>query len=388
MVSLKILTNGIDPALDAVISAFYEKHSNFRIEKVSVDIGPGDNFEEKFNAKLNDSQPDLAPLNNIKEMVENGKVLALDPYIQKHNFDLQPFGPMIEQLRVDGKLYDLPYMIYPQVIAYNKQLFQEANVPPPTDSWTWDQFREAARMTTKGDGDAKVWGISSSFPESLARIMVTQLTGSPVQAEEKDLKEALQFFSTMLFSDKSMRPAERRDPNATSFIVRNNDFQEGKAAMSLQSVSSLQWLGSSLKFELGVAPMPTVPGGKVSSQVYPQGYGILATSKQPDAAFQFLSFLTGEEGAKALAKSGTMPVYRSPAVQKAWFERNPAPPAETEFLFKTDWFIFPRTETPSLSVAQQMSRALNQTLSGEKPWEEAVAEFVREVEKARTESNN
>ena len=37
-------------------------------------------------------------------------------------------------------------------IAYNKEIFDEARVPYPTNDWTWDDFAEIAKLVSSGSG--------------------------------------------------------------------------------------------------------------------------------------------------------------------------------------------------------------------------------------------
>src|SRR5439155_215825 len=58
-------------------------------------------------------------------------------------------------------LYALPKGYTPLLVVYNKDLFDRARIPYPTDDWTWDDFlRIAQRLTRDTDGDGVIdqWG--------------------------------------------------------------------------------------------------------------------------------------------------------------------------------------------------------------------------------------
>ena len=44
----------------------------------------------------------------------------------------------------DGSVYGFPRDISVEVLYYNKDIFDEAGVAYPDDTWTWDDFLAAA----------------------------------------------------------------------------------------------------------------------------------------------------------------------------------------------------------------------------------------------------
>jgi multiple sugar transport system substrate-binding protein len=48
----------------------------------------------------------------------------------------------------DGKVIGMPSIVDVVSLMYNKTLFDKAKLAYPTDDWTWDQFREAAKALT------------------------------------------------------------------------------------------------------------------------------------------------------------------------------------------------------------------------------------------------
>lgn len=400
--TIRVLSNG-DSALDAIISAYYARYPNDRVEKVSFQPTPGRNFTDYIRTKLAEEAVDVVIGFTIADLVKDGLVLPLDPFIQKSNFDLKPLGPTLDNLRIDGKLYDLPYIVQPQVLVINRDVFKKAGVPEPQVGWTWDQFRETARRLTSGEGDTKVWGFTSTFGSNMVSMYVNQVSepNSLYYLNEAGLKGALQLFSTMIFSDKSMPPEPKRELNSTAPIMMRDDFRRGKSAMSMEFIGNLAFLSMAMsgpngaKLDVDVAPVPVVPGGKPFSFASPQTFAISAKSKSPEAAWRFLQFAAGPEGAAALARHGTVPVYSTPEVKKAWFDRQPVPGPGTEILFTTPWSFPTRSgmagfsglpQEQTIKIAQAGSALINRVLSGDRPFEEAFADFQAEVKKAQEEA--
>lgn len=385
VVSVKVLAPFSDSSLDALISAFYAKYPNYRVEKVTVP--QSGNYQERLaqmKAKVASGEVDVVPTAQLNpaDFVKENLLLGLDPYIQKNSFDLKPFGPGIEAMRFDGKLYDLPYAIHPWILLYNGDMFTASGVTPPKAGWTWDEFRETARQLTK-EGSQKVWGFAAPWPEHLARMYLVQRGGDLWMEDEKAMKDTLQFFDSLIFADKVMPPAQKRE--AGSMVPYLEDFRQGKAAMTAENLQSLQFMGGGFNFQWDMAPIPSLPGTKGAALAQPVTYGIAAASKQQEAAWQFVAFATGAEGAAALAKVGVLPMYSSPEVEKAWFDRTPAPPPGSEFLFATPWAVMSRSGEFNEQLAQVMVTSLTDGLSGARPWEDVHADFAREVERIRNE---
>ncbi|HWI63724.1 MAG TPA: extracellular solute-binding protein [Symbiobacteriaceae bacterium] len=376
---VRVLTLPGDPTLDVLISAYYGKYQNARVDKVTVTAGSS--VVESFRQKLVDGAADVVPLYGgmnpwTAQLVQSSAVVALDPYIQKAKFNLSPLGSVAEQLRVDGHLYELPYLAPAPVIVYNLDMFTAAGLPFPKEGWTWDQFREAARKLTRGDGDGKVWGLSSVIVDALAQHWFYERSEN-WRTDEKALREGLQFFATLLFTDKALSPSVQLGPSA----VYRDDFWQGKAAMSLEYggfASAGSFRNSKVKY--GVAPFPVHAGGKSMGIVLPYTMAVASNGQNLDAAWQFVSFACGPEGALALAKAGYLPVYNTADVRRAYADKQPAPPPGHEALFAVNWQVPPRAGDPLYPLEVRAEALINQVMSGAKDWENAVAEYLREAE--------
>ncbi len=55
---------------------------------------------------------------------------------------------------VDGRVLGVPALIDNLAIVYNKELFDEADIDPPTADWTWEDFRAAAKALTDPANEA------------------------------------------------------------------------------------------------------------------------------------------------------------------------------------------------------------------------------------------
>jgi multiple sugar transport system substrate-binding protein len=72
-----------------------------------------------------------------------------------------------------------------------------------------------------------------------------------------------------------------------------------------------------VKFDMGMAPMPAGPGGS-KHYTAGSGFGISKQCSNPDAAFQAIVSMTGDEALTGLASVGRAYPAR-PAVADAWY---------------------------------------------------------------------
>ncbi len=77
-------------------------------------------------------------------VVTLNKLIASDP-----SFNWADFYPAERgAATVNGKIVGVPALVDNLALVYNKKLFAQAGLSPPTDSWTWSQFESAAEKLT------------------------------------------------------------------------------------------------------------------------------------------------------------------------------------------------------------------------------------------------
>jgi multiple sugar transport system substrate-binding protein len=110
--------------------------------------------------------PDIIQIGDdaVPMFVSKGGFLPLDDFITgNYPLDTSIYLPgMLSPGQYQGSQYFLPKDFSPLAVYYNKKVFDEYNVPYPTDDWTWDQFLATAQELTKdvdGDGQTDVWGV-------------------------------------------------------------------------------------------------------------------------------------------------------------------------------------------------------------------------------------
>ena len=66
---------------------------------------------------------------------------------------------------VGDKIVGVPALVDNLAIVYNKKLFQQAGIDPPSPNWTWDDFRAAAKALTDPSKKQYGWMIPADGSE-------------------------------------------------------------------------------------------------------------------------------------------------------------------------------------------------------------------------------
>jgi multiple sugar transport system substrate-binding protein len=83
------------------------------------------------------------------QLAKQPKLVDLTDKVKSAAVDWSDFYPSERQAAtVNGKVVGVPALVDNLSLVYNKKLFQQAGVALPTNSWTWQDFRTAAKKLT------------------------------------------------------------------------------------------------------------------------------------------------------------------------------------------------------------------------------------------------
>ncbi len=244
----------------------------------------------------------------------------------------------MDAFRFDGALTCLPQNISSLVVYYNKDLFEEAGVALPKAGWRWDDMVAAAKKLTKDsndDGKAEVYGLG--VEPSLIRIapFVWSNGGELVDDEGKpthfalDTPEAEEALERFL----QLRVVEKVVPSEEEVKAEDDEtrFQNGRMAMVLSSRRSTPTFRTIQDFDWDVAALPQHE--EQAGILHSDAYCMTKASENKDAAWSFMEFALGPEGAPIVAKSGrTVPSLKSVAQSEAFLDPTAKPASSQVFL--------------------------------------------------------
>jgi sn-glycerol 3-phosphate transport system substrate-binding protein len=213
----------------------------------------------------------------------------------------------------DQPVYGLPFNRSTPVAYYNKTLFDELGLSPPT---TWAQMRTVAKLAVSREGEeTRRWGFECPIDWWFWVALVGQAGGQliddqgVVQLGGEAGAAAITHWQQMIHVDRTMKPPPGRDYNA--WQATNSDFLAGRVAMIWTSTAFLRYLEDNASFEVATAPLPrqerySVPTGGTFF-VMPRGIA----GAEREAGLQFLRWMMAPAQANEWAtKTGYMPVNR------------------------------------------------------------------------------
>ena len=317
----------LQPELDK-----FEKASGI---KVKVEVVPWTDLLNRILAATTSGQgPDVLNIGNTwsASLQATGAFLPFDDAtIDKVGGKARFLGPSLAATGASGQppvglpLYGQAYGLY-----YNKKLFADAGIAKPPATWE-ELVADGKKLTDASKGQ---WGLSLQAGQVTenshhAAILGAQQgaqfftpEGKP-QLSSTQSVAAVQQYVDLMQKDKIVNPTNAEYADTAKSL---KDLSDGKAAMFMNQASagSLKTIGADLA-NIGVAPIPlpaSPPAGsrKVTSFVAGINLSVFKSTKNTDAALEFVKFMTSTPEQALLNKTyGSLPTvqeaYSDPAFQ-------------------------------------------------------------------------
>ena len=139
------------------IDTFNASHTNIQVKGTGIDPSV---YLQKLSAYASSNTlPDIVQVavDYGDEYTKKGMFEPLDSLIEGEGLKELVSDNLWEGLSYDGQIYAVPLQASANLMVGNKSLFEEAGMEFPTDSWTEEEFREAAVKIT--NADKKQYGV-------------------------------------------------------------------------------------------------------------------------------------------------------------------------------------------------------------------------------------
>ncbi len=270
--------------------------------KIKIQLIPAQSYDQKIATEIaGGNAPDVFGTGDvvIPSLVKKNYTLDLLPYMKADGYDTSALLPQVlEGLTYDGKVVGLTDNWDTQVMYYNKDMFAKAGVAEPTNDWTWDDYMAAAKKLTSGSGRNKIYGSEWQkwwvpIADAVGGAGGSEYDQAGTKCTLTDPKSVagLSFVQSLVKAGVDPGPTE----NGALGMEGDEFFLNGKAAMMIGAGrwAAYEFLGA--KFNWAIAPIPKGPAGR-SNFFHLGAYAIPSNSKNPDAAWKFLRFITSEQG--------------------------------------------------------------------------------------------
>lgn len=196
--------------------------------------------------------------------------------------DFVPAG--IQALSSKDHLLALPDSIWPQMLFFNRDLFDAAGLSYPNDNWTWDDLRTSAVKLTNASKPIPVYGLGGYLDDDWY-LYVLQHRAKPfddlqhpqhLTLDDPGVAEALQFYADLIQKDQVTPPVDllTRPERITSLFSYKQI-----AMLPMNMFNRVRNWG----FNIGIAQLPRDRARATGGLTI--GYGITRTTQNLDAAY-------------------------------------------------------------------------------------------------------
>lgn len=314
-----------EPYMRPMVDSFNAINPNIQVE---MHVLVSDDFDNTIVDLMKAGEEiDIIGIRGVSQMARyqmNGMLTDITEDILASDIDITVYGNMYNNIMINGKYYGMPTRSTCWVLAYNKDIFEKQGEPYP-EQMTWDEYGElACRLKTVNDTGETVWGgYIPTWAFNFAGIQKSNYLYDDDQTYQRKSLELLNRFMNIDKSHMSVREMEEKEEKEENWLYV---FEQGRAAMMPMG----EWFVGMImddeekglsKVDWDLAPMPIYAGmnpGTTWGQY--QFTGMTSTCKEKEAAFQFLKYVGGEDGAKIYAEYGMLSAYSNEEIRKVYQE--------------------------------------------------------------------
>jgi multiple sugar transport system substrate-binding protein len=320
------------------------------------------------------------------QLAESGWISDLsDRFIESQQREFLPGS--VEAITYEGKAFGMPWFTDTGLLYYRKDLLEKSGFDGPPK--TWNELKQMTRKVRQDsglefgfvfqgaryeggvcDGMEFIWthGGEVLDPQDPTKVLVdSPETIAGLATERSMITDGISPEGVTVYKEDESAGAFL---NGDAVFLRNWPYVY--ALVGTPDYPRLE------PDQVGVSELPSADGKPGNGTVGDQPFYISSTSKDPDAAWKFIQFLTAPEQQKLRAVEGAyLPtrtaLYDDPEIQ----EKVPVVPLAQEALQHTR----PRPVSPYYSdMSLEMAEQFNASLSGDISPEEAARTLKEQLE--------
>ena len=313
------------PAIQKIVDQYNASQQNVQVE---IELTPWGSYWTKLDAAAGSGEaPDVFWMNTyLPKYVEGDILVPLDDLIKRDKIDMGNYvDATVEMSSYQGKQWGMPKGLDSVAVALNLDIFKKYGVTPPQSGWTWSDMVATAgklRDAIKKAGGDEYPILMELDPQPSHFNFVFQTGGYVINDDFTksgyNLPETTLAFQRVvdLLNNKLLAPyVVLSDTNGTDLFL-----SEKGAMLFVGSWKSAVLENSSIaaKGNCMLVTMPNQEAGN-TSVLGGLSYAISKFTKDKDAAWDFVKFITGKQGNTIQAEEGIdIPAYKD--AQKAYLQ--------------------------------------------------------------------
>lgn len=297
--------------INEVVDQFNAENPDIIVQHLGTNFW--DYWTRLTTAQAAGTGPDIAlnDLGNVASRAAMGVIAPLDGFMAADGLDLDAFWSATHpMLQYEGSVYALPLETDVRALYYNRAHFAAVGLDPDSPPTNWAELSEYADLLTEQAANGRLTRVG--FNPTLGNLgfyTLAWLNGAEFTDEEGNLVlnspeavETLEFMIDMVnrYGDRDMQAF------TATFSAGTDPFISGQVSM----IAENNTFGAMIRrfapdVDFGVAPLPN----NDSPASWSNGFSIelSASSRNPEAAWRFLSYLMSDEVQAAYAaRNGSM----------------------------------------------------------------------------------
>ena len=310
------LTMWVRSATDDFSTRLVDEYNASHENQVTLTVIPNDNYLQKVGSAAGANQlPDILAADVVysPNYTSQGLYVDIGDRVDALEYADQLAPSHLEAGSWEEKLYAVPHKLDSSVMYYNKDLFTAAGLDPEKPPTTFEEVLADARaITALGPdtygfaigGNCGGCGVYTMFPYAWADgVEPLSADGKTADFDNDTFREIFSLYKTMW--DEKLVPENNKAEDGSTW---QNAFIAGTVGILPHGSPIAGDINAQAEFEWGVTSLMSPDGSETSTFVGGDVAGITKSSKNVDAAWDFLQW-TLEEAAQVeiIAQNGDIP---------------------------------------------------------------------------------
>jgi len=296
-------------ATESIVDDWNTEHPDVQVEIVPAGWdGVYDKLITQFNGG---AAPDIIHYEaaSIVSFARDGYLADLTDLMSDERRADIPEG-VLDSVTVDDQVIAYPTELQSYVVFANRTLLEDAGVEIPTgDSMTWDELREIAKATTKGDVYGLGWGLSS--PTAAFMSLAPGFAGTYIEGTGEDATLTIgdgemalpELVHAMAYEDESILPVTMTQSGSEAIA----SFYAGQTAMTVQGSYQAANITKDAPKGFDWVALPPLAGPEGPQQAAnPQTLSVNIDSEHVEESAEFIEFFTQTENLAALNEADAL----------------------------------------------------------------------------------
>jgi len=310
------LTMWVRSATDDFSTRLVDEYNATHQNQVELTVIPNDNYLQKVGSAAGaNALPDVLAADVVYSPNYTSQGLYVDISDRVKGLDYaDSLAPShLAAGSWEGTLYAVPHKLDSSVMYYNKDLFVQAGLDPEKPPTNFEEVLADARAITALGGDVYGFnmggncggcGVYTMFPYVWAAgEEMLSADGKTANFDTPLWREIFALYKTMW--DEGLNPQSAMSEDGSTW---QSAFLAGKVGVFAQGSPIVSEIMKQATFDWGVTPLMAPDGSGTSTFVGGDVAGITRSSKNVDAAWNFLEWTLSEPAqVEIIAKNGDLP---------------------------------------------------------------------------------